>query len=273
MASLTQPTVVPSSDDQLSAVADKPPTGAPSLRTEEVRGVSPFQDLIRMAQHLLALQSRGLKARRCPRERCCKSPLAQKVPVDPERVTRGVGASSANIILSEDQLRQLLLQHFSNSGVSPPSSWRAPKELSGLHKGPFVMAGECDAQLDCHGEILSLSLSSSPNLIGLSRSVLLTFFKLRVLLLPLNGLSSFEVPEETPNPGRPSGVPATSAGCHRRGNQVELPQLRVLDLSFNELCTLDGFWSAPRLQQLCLVANHLLLLSDLAPVGPLNPKP
>lgn len=95
----------------------------------------------------------------------------------------------------------------------------------------------------------------------------------QVLLLPLNGLRSFEVPDEIPNAERSRRSSATGcAGSHRRDAQVELPQLRVLDLSFNELCTLDGFWSAPRLQQLCLVANHLLLLSDLAPVGPLNPK-
>ncbi|KAL8454369.1 hypothetical protein Emag_001396 [Eimeria magna] len=41
---------------------------------------------------------------------------------------------------------------------------------------------------------------------------------------------------------------------------------------FNELCTLDGFWGTPRLQQLSLVANHLLLLSDLAPLGTAAPQ-
>ena len=94
-----------------------------------------------------------------------------------------------------------------------------------------------------------------------------------MLLLPLNGLRSFDAPgEATSSSGGSASPGATTRASLRAGSQVELPQLRVLDLSFNELCTLDGFWGAPRLQQLCLVANHLLLLSDLAPVGPLSPK-
>lgn len=102
---------------------------------------------------------------------------------------------------------------------------------------------------------------------------MLSFYFFQVLLLPLNGLRNFDAPGEPSAASAPPRSPKDSSlGAPSECSRIELPQLRVLDLSFNELCTLDGFWGAPRLQQLCLVANHLLLLSDLAPVGPPIPQ-
>ncbi|KAL8431212.1 hypothetical protein Efla_000157 [Eimeria flavescens] len=232
-----------------------------------------FQDLIFMAEHLLALHTGTLQVLSRPQALQQNSSYAGDDAAGSNIGINQCGeVFTKQIVLEESQLRRLLSQSDSNLRVSR-LGWASSTAASPTDKEALLGAGVCDAQLDCHGEIVSFTLSSIAHLIALSRGVLLSFLKLRVLLLPLNGLRSFKVPAGKLDSRGLSAAPEDLEESANRGSHaIELPQLRVLDLSFNELSTLDGFWAAPRLQQLCLVANHLLLLSDLAPVGRAAPQ-
>ncbi|CDJ38497.1 hypothetical protein, conserved [Eimeria tenella] len=227
---------------------------------------SPFVDLINMAKHLLSIRTKELLKLREPPWLCESSDQGK------------VGAASyetlEEIVFGEDHLQEVLQKSFTRRRTSAGSPAIEPQQPPSAPQSPFggLRAGECQAQLDRNGDVLSLSLSSNAHVIALSRGVLLSFLKLRVLLLPLNGIRSFEAPEKRFTASYLSGSPNASSTESKECSKIEMPQLRVLDLSFNELCTLDGFWNTPRLQQLCLVANHLLLLSDLAPVGTAAPR-
>lgn len=139
-----------------------------------------------MARHLVALQTRAVLPHRNLQEPCQTDPQGLEIYGASENAgTRGFTGSAPgeppvpSIVFGEGHLRQLLLQHFSSTGRMPAGSWGTAKEPTG-DPAPPLGAGECDAQFDCHGDILSLSLSSSAHLIALSRGVLLTFLKLRV---------------------------------------------------------------------------------------------
>ncbi|KAL8448658.1 hypothetical protein Emed_003659 [Eimeria media] len=244
------------------------------IPTVDFRGRVFFQDLISMAAYLLDLQKKHLQLLCTPRvlkgndvfnvekAGCRRGPDIDLPESDPAEE-----CLAQDFVLEVSHLQQMLSEHFSNLGVNPGGSWGSFESCS-TGNAP-LRAGECNVQLDSHGDIVSLTLSSIAGLVALSQGVLLTFSKLRVLLLPLNGLRSF-APHTSAHacedPSKSSEKPTAPPFF------VQLPQLKVLDLSFNELCTLDGFWGTPRLQQLCLVANHLLLLSDLAPLGTAAPQ-
>ncbi|XP_026191375.1 uncharacterized protein LOC34621459 [Cyclospora cayetanensis] len=257
----------------------QPSRGNHSGIPPQVGEASPFCDLISMAKYLMALHTRESNSCMSPRHPCKGMVQGQKTPEASDDSTRafgtncsGISRTSGEIVFGEVQLRELLLQNMTakpsrliDSSISyqEPST---PMDKVGGSDG-------CKVQLDRNDNIVSLSLSSRAHLIALSRGVLLTFLKLRVLLLPLNGLRNFEAPCESRRTSSLLDSPtAPTTAVLKTGSHIELPQLRVLDLSFNELCILDGFWKAPRLQQLCLVANHLLLMSDLAPLGTAAPQ-
>ncbi|CDJ51422.1 hypothetical protein EBH_0000680 [Eimeria brunetti] len=250
---------------------------------QDPRGSSPFLDLTNMAKHLLSIHLMELPKGSITQHHCETGGNCAHVSgtseelVPPTAVTSPCAISTIKeIVFGESHLQQVLLQSFGSTQQLYPlgclgRQQKAPGEAAS--SAALWGAGECKAQLDCNGDVLSLSLSSNAHLIALSRGVLLSFQRLRVLLLPLNGLRNFDAPGESPAATEaPVSPTAAVLGDLNQNNTIELPQLRVLDLSFNELCTLDGFWATPRLQQLCLVANHLLLLSDLAPVGTAAPQ-
>ncbi|KAL8270362.1 hypothetical protein Esti_005720 [Eimeria stiedai] len=220
------------------------------------RGRVYFQDLISVLKGnaFLSVEMTG-----CPRKPIIELPESDAL----RRVL------AQDFVLEVPHLQEMLSEHFSSLGVNPAGSWGCFKSCSTTAGKAILRAGDCNVQLDSHGDIVSLTLSSIAHLVALSQGVLLTFSKLRVLLLPLNGLRSF-----APRTSAPAceNFSRTSKNCSGPSSFVQLPQLKVLDLSFNELCTLDGFWETPRLQQLCLVANHLLLVSDLAPIGTAAPQ-
>ncbi|CDI73759.1 hypothetical protein EPH_0000430 [Eimeria praecox] len=233
-----------------------------------------------MARHLLSIHMREL-AKGMEAQQPCRgvhNEVVAELSEDSLRtnaVACPCGLSMVEeVVFGERHLQQVLLQAVDGMRhLYPLGALAKHQKSTGESAAPVWGAGDCKAQLDCNGDVLSLSLSSNAHLIALSRGVLLSFQRLRVLLLPLNGLRNFDAPGESPAASEaPSSPRDKSARALSERSRIELPQLRVLDLSFNELCTLDGFWGAPRLQQLCLVANHLLLLSDLAPVGNAAPQ-
>lgn len=151
--------------------------------------------LCSMAEHLVAAHTaRSRPSSGDPQGFVHEDPPAQETFALPKRTPRRLAQGDfqslpSEVILGEGQLRQVILQHFSDQGLSPPDRWRpyeSEKEhlLSAfLDEAPDSIplgAVDCRAQFDCHGDMLSLSLCSSPRLIGLSKGVLLTFQKLRV---------------------------------------------------------------------------------------------
>lgn len=99
-----------------------------------------------------------------------------------EALQRIQGVSTVEeVVFGESHLQQVLLKTFGSPrhAYSLGSLGRQQK-APGEHASSLWEAGDCKAQLDCNGDVLSLSLSSNAHLIALSRGVLLSFQRLRV---------------------------------------------------------------------------------------------
>ncbi|KAL8434823.1 hypothetical protein ACSSS7_002960 [Eimeria intestinalis] len=234
------------------------------------RGPVFLQDLISMAEYLLDLQQNHLQLYLSPRllqgsallsvetTRCAGKRIV-KSPED----DASTEVLARDFVLEVSHLKQMLSEHFSTLGMNPAGSLGCFDASSTSGGKAILRTGECNAQLDSHGDIVSLTLSSIAHLVALSHGVLLTFSKLRVLLLPLNGLRSFAPRTSAPACESLARTKENSSGPPAL---VQLPQLKVLDLSFNELCTLEGFWgtAAPQLRQLWIAGNPLQVRPDIS---------
>ena len=83
------------------------------------------------------------------------------------------------VVFGESHLRQVLQRHVAAHRPHSSGSCTSPRGMLEAPGCSFDL-GDCEAQLDCHGDILSLNLSSSANVVALTRGVLLAFAKLRV---------------------------------------------------------------------------------------------
>lgn len=127
-----------------------------------------------MAKHLLSIRTKELLKLREPPWLCESSDQGK------------VGAASyetlEEIVFGEDHLQEVLQKSFTRRRTSAGSPAIEPQQPPSAPQSPFggLRAGECQAQLDRNGDVLSLSLSSNAHVIALSRGVLLSFLKLRV---------------------------------------------------------------------------------------------
>ena len=141
-----------------------------------------------MAKHLLSIHVRELTKCKRTQELFAARGHNERVSEISEESLRTKAvmcpcciSTAQEVVFGESHLQQVLLQDYGCIRHMYPLG-----SLGRLQKAPtepaaaVCGAGDCKAQLDCNGDVLSLSLSSNAHLIALSRGVLLSFQRLRV---------------------------------------------------------------------------------------------